>query len=212
MNNNNYAKVQRSPNDASNRAARNYVYERSEATGSDLLVLMALADYADDERQCFPTVPTLADHAGVSERTVKRSTKTLAELGEITVETRQDAGGASTSNLYTLMVLPADYKKNDKSRSDPTPLEPELPALNSYELEEARQLATDYDDDGLLRLLNIYELFSAGHIFGDKRISPTVFRGIRARVKNIHLEQHQRRMDDIEEMDAEHRAGGVLID
>lgn len=211
MKKNNNPEIQRYPNDASNRVARNFAYERSKAKNNDLLVLMALADYANSERQCYPTVSTLAAHAGVSERTVKRSTKTLVELGEITVEARKDADGAPTSNLYTLTILPAGYKTNESPRLEPAQrysdavlAGPELLGLEAYEVSQGRQLAKEYNDDRLLQLLDAYELF------GDNDAYPDSLQETRARLKTATDKLHATSAAGIEEITARDRAKGIV--
>lgn len=66
-----------------------WVFEHSDAEASDRLVLLALADHADDESwSCWPSVPRLARKARVSERTVQRCLRSLAEAGHIEVESQ----------------------------------------------------------------------------------------------------------------------------
>jgi hypothetical protein len=64
------------------------VWEYSMASGNDLMVLLAIADNANDAGIAFPSVPTLADKARISESTVKRSVKFLVGLGELRIEIR----------------------------------------------------------------------------------------------------------------------------
>jgi hypothetical protein len=62
------------------------VWKYSQACGNDLLLLLAMADHADDEGVCWPSIGTLADKTRVSESTVKRSVKELVKLGELKIE------------------------------------------------------------------------------------------------------------------------------
>jgi hypothetical protein len=204
MKSNNDAKVQRDPNDASNRSARNFVYENSRATGRALHVLMALSDYADDKRQCFPTVPTLAAHAGVSESTVKRGTKELVEVGDITVEERYDANGVPTSNLYTLTILPTNYKKNATKPLPESEPKLDLPTLDRNEWQNARQLASDYGDDRLLQMLNAYGFFI------DEDTHRSSILEIRERIKVLREKQIEKNIKWKQEFEAKQRAKGHL--
>lgn len=86
-----------------------WVFESSQSTGSDRLVLLALADHADDETwKCWPSVPRIAHKAKVSERTVQRSIKTLEKIGELAVE---DRGNEHRPNLYE--VNPGRRRQSD---------------------------------------------------------------------------------------------------
>ena len=69
-----------------------WVWEHSNAGGNDRLVLLAIADSADqDGSNAWPAVSTIARKCRVSERTVQRSIRTLVELGELVV--KEGAGG-----------------------------------------------------------------------------------------------------------------------
>jgi hypothetical protein len=68
------------------------------------LVLMKLADAADDDDFCFPSIPLVAAKSSVSERTVQRILHDLTRDGYIVVEQRFRENGARTSNGYRLQV------------------------------------------------------------------------------------------------------------
>ena len=68
------------------------------------LVLMALADAADDHGVCWPSVSTLAKKCSVSTRTVQRSLRVLIDSGLLTAEPRLRHDGSSTSNRYLLPI------------------------------------------------------------------------------------------------------------
>lgn len=83
-----------------------WVFNNSEATGSERLVLLALADHADDEDwSCWPSIERLAKKARVSESTARRCIKKLEQDGRLQVQTnaapshRQDR----RTNMYTLV-------------------------------------------------------------------------------------------------------------
>lgn len=75
--------------------------------GTDRLVLLSLANHADDLGECWPGVARIAGEAGVSERTVRRSIQNLVEAGVLEVE-RQGSGARAAgradraTNLYRL--------------------------------------------------------------------------------------------------------------
>ena len=65
--------------------------------------------YADkSDKTCYPAINTIAKRMQVSASTVKRALEELKDIKAITVEARYNkATGEQTSNLYTLMTVPA---------------------------------------------------------------------------------------------------------
>jgi len=63
------------------------VWEDSRAANGSLLVLLCLADHANDEGRCWPSLERLAKRARLSERQVRRVLDALVELGEIELPT-----------------------------------------------------------------------------------------------------------------------------
>jgi len=70
-----------------------------------LAVYGALAQYANKDRECWPSVATLADDLGVSGDTVTRHIRALVGLGAVRKTNRWAATG-QTSNLYVLPMSP----------------------------------------------------------------------------------------------------------
>lgn len=77
------------------------------------LVLIKLADNANDDGSCFPSRPYIAKHTGLSEATVRTSIKKLEGAGLLAVVPRQK-DGVNLPNVYQLHV-PADYGGGSKS-------------------------------------------------------------------------------------------------
>lgn len=74
--------------------ASTWVWQHSESTGNARLVLLAIADAADQHGEnAWPAQQTIADMVRVSVRTVRRLVADLVELGELEVEVH--AGGTS---------------------------------------------------------------------------------------------------------------------
>jgi hypothetical protein len=99
-----------------------WVWENSKAEGVDRLVLLAVADSANDMgMDAYPSVTTLVRKTGVSERTVQRSLKRLASIGELHIASNAGRNGV---NVYrVLMVSPrhpvtVTPRQNDTSISD----------------------------------------------------------------------------------------------
>lgn len=68
------------------------------------LVLMALADAANEQGICWPSVSTVAAKCCVSARTVRRVMQKLADRGLIVSEQRYRKDGSCSSNRYRLQL------------------------------------------------------------------------------------------------------------
>jgi len=68
------------------------------------LILMALADNADDHGYCWPKMKTIAAKCSTSERTIQRTIKILLTAGMLKKDARFDANGRQVSNGYTLVL------------------------------------------------------------------------------------------------------------
>lgn len=66
------------------------------------LILISLANYADEDGECWPSIATLCTETGLSEATVKRHCRQLRDAGAFTQEQRVTPGGRTKSNLFTL--------------------------------------------------------------------------------------------------------------
>ena len=69
--------------------------------GSERLVMLALAIHANDELECWPSVPTIAREAGISERQTYRAIAGLEGRGLID---RKSGGGRRKANTYRLGI------------------------------------------------------------------------------------------------------------
>lgn len=102
------------------------VWRRSTVYSGNLLVLLAIADFADDDGKAFPSVTTLARKARLSERQVQRAISALVKAGELTV--RKGAGPHGAHVFHVLLVAPRQIDAPTKwrtrhRRSDgPTPV------------------------------------------------------------------------------------------
>lgn len=93
------------------------------------LVLMALADIADDDGACFPRVKTLAQKCCLGERTVRRILKRFEDSGLLSSTPRYSRIGAQLSNLFCLNM----------SGIPPAKLAPPSPCQNGTPAEEDLQ-------------------------------------------------------------------------
>ena len=72
----------------------------------DKLVLMALADHADDDGICWPGIKGVAAKNRISERAVQRHLANLQEVGLLTVTPQYRLDGSRTTNLYQIQMTP----------------------------------------------------------------------------------------------------------
>ena len=80
------------------------VFEWSESEGTDRLVMLALADFCDDDHICYPGIGRVAKKCRISERTVQRSMMSLQKLGELHREMGAgvEVKGKGFTNRYEL--------------------------------------------------------------------------------------------------------------
>ena len=105
---------------------------------------MALADAADDQGACWPSIATLARKCTVSTRTMQRSLRTLIDSGLLIAELRQRRDGSSTSNRYRLLIAGGDNLSPPLKQMTPDPvrgvgatptrLAPQEPPIESSEI------------------------------------------------------------------------------
>lgn len=81
----------------------NWAWEQ-ELSCSPKLILMALADAADDTGYCWPKIKTVAKKCNVSERTVQRVMKDLMAGGLLELTYRYSSDGRQISNNYRLLL------------------------------------------------------------------------------------------------------------
>ena len=77
---------------------------RLDLSPSQKLVLLALADCADSAGTCFPGRRLLSEKTGLTDRTVDKCIKALADAGLLKVERRLTDRGDHTSNLYQIFL------------------------------------------------------------------------------------------------------------
>ncbi len=85
------------------------VWEWSESTGTNRLVMLALADFCDDCDECYPGVARIAKKCRISERTAQRAFRELTEIGELEVLEKlgvKTNGGAT--NRFKLILKGGD--------------------------------------------------------------------------------------------------------
>lgn len=93
------------------------VWDYSEATGIDRLVLLAIADNADhDGGNSFPSLDEMARKTKVARSTVQLAIKRLVERGELVAESRgHETKTKKRSNLYTILLPTLGTRPEDPS-------------------------------------------------------------------------------------------------
>jgi len=108
-------------------AATNWVWTQSKAEGADRLVLLALADFADESGRCFGSWGTMQRKTRLARCTIARSIKRLAAAGELTeVEPAKTVGNRNMATVWQLPVTRCQDETGlnltlPRSHSDITP-------------------------------------------------------------------------------------------
>lgn len=110
----------------------NRVWEHSPQVGGNLLVLLALADFSDDDGWCWPATETLAAKARITDRHARRVTAELKAAGEIEIH---HGKGRNGTNLYR--VLPTEVGEDTQVRGTNCPGDAGVPQTVNKELPTA---------------------------------------------------------------------------
>lgn len=86
--------------------ATTWVWKHSKAEGTDLLVLLALADFAQEDHRCFGSWGKLEQKTKLSRRTISRCLTRLQAAGELIMRERGKRRVAGTGNQATIWVIP----------------------------------------------------------------------------------------------------------
>lgn len=81
----------------------------TDASGNDLLVLLALCDFSNDEGLSYPSLKTLADKVKISKTTLSYILRAYDEIGVITREKRQRDNKSHTSTMYKINYLNLNF-------------------------------------------------------------------------------------------------------
>lgn len=83
-------------------AVMSKVWDVSQAGGTELLLLLAIADFADEQGYAYPSVPTLAKKIRMSPRNTQYILQKLVAMGELEITLN---AGRRGSNLYQVKTL-----------------------------------------------------------------------------------------------------------
>jgi len=80
-------------------------------TSAQRLVLLALADHASDDGECWPGIRGVAAKTGLSRRGVQLALGALKRSGFVAVESRHRSDGGQTSNRFRLTLPVAEAQQ-----------------------------------------------------------------------------------------------------
>lgn len=86
-----------------------YYWEHSKYSGTDLLIQLALADWCNDEGECYPGIPKLAKKARTGERNAQKIIRRMEADGELRIDFMQ---GIETGHGYTNRYALLAYQKH----------------------------------------------------------------------------------------------------
>lgn len=92
------------------------VWELSSNKGNDLLMLLAIADFADDDGYAYPSVQTLATKCRMQQRNANKVLASLRESGEL--EIRQNEGPHGTNRYRVVLDAPTLSKLTGAVQTD----------------------------------------------------------------------------------------------
>jgi Helix-turn-helix domain len=90
-----------------------WVWDYADAEGNELLILLALADYANDEGVCWPGMKAVSKRCRCSTRTVQRSIENAVDQGVLTVRARMKSNGVPDTHLYQFIKY-LEHRVGDK--------------------------------------------------------------------------------------------------
>lgn len=80
------------------------IFESTTLGPTERLIMLALADHANSEGACYPSIGRLCQRTGLSERAVQTNIRKLVEAGYIRIA---PGGGKGRPNLYFISANPA---------------------------------------------------------------------------------------------------------
>ena len=87
------------------------------------IILLALADRADEKHQCFPSIDRLEHDTGLNRKTIMSSLKKLSsdDIGLVKIQKGKSAKGQFLRNQYTLIGVKNRHEPEPKNGTRNTP-------------------------------------------------------------------------------------------
>lgn len=89
------------------------IFDSETLAPTERLIMLALADHADDTGRCYPSIQRLCQRTGLTERAVQSNIKKLQAQGYIKVV---PGGGKGRPNIYFVSANPAAETPYEKPR------------------------------------------------------------------------------------------------
>ena len=121
---------------------------RQQLTPSEKLVLLTIADFADDQNKCWPNQTTLSKRTGLSRQTINKKLATLEKEGLIKREARWHTSNMTHLNIDETPRTKPKSKSKPKKHAPPT-------------LDEVREYAKSRNAESLAS--QFHEYFTAGN-------------------------------------------------
>lgn len=86
--------------------------------GTELLALLALADWSDDEGRCFPSINSIAKKIRLKERQVQRTVNHLIREGFVTILSNKFGGAPGSSRRYQIVISSLTGVLNDTPKHE----------------------------------------------------------------------------------------------
>ena len=131
------------------------VWQNSKQTGYAFILMLAIADIADDEGVAWPGIKRLAKKARVTERSVYRLISQLIADGELEVT---PGGGRRKTNLYKVLCLSENKGQQNPDRK--TGLKTLTPESKNPDSGVTKTLTPESQnpDSGVTRLITTRDL------------------------------------------------------
>jgi hypothetical protein len=101
-----------------------WVWANGPADQGELLVMLALADFCNDDGECWPAMASVARKARLTERGVRKIVRRLEDRGLLSVSI---GGGRSSCNLYRINTENPEHQTRN-----PVPPEPRSPGTREH--------------------------------------------------------------------------------
>jgi hypothetical protein len=155
------------------------VLEYSEARLASRLVLIAIANYADENGNAYPSVKTIASRARISPRQVQRCIQDLEKIGELTVQKNASQYG---TNLYSIKNFTGDdnltpMPNQDKNMSNLSPKPLTKPIDSKESINNAFILWVHHKFDSLLGSEHVDDQIEAAlnHVAYKKALNKRIY-------------------------------------
>lgn len=157
------------------------------------LVLIKLADHANDDGDCFPSYQHIADHCEISRRTAVSHVDALCKAGYLTKHYRQGPKG-NTSNMYRVN-LGGEISAPPSENSAPPPGENFAPRIShsSESSNEPHNKIDSFDLDGAFD-----RFWSAGMVKQGKAKAHAKFKSMCKEMKLSPHDLAEKLCDDIQ--------------